>query len=192
MATKKLTGRQLKNFRHQVARLKDMGLVSKRVDARSQKSTRYMREQVEKRFAKVLSGEAVAVKVPRRSFLENFRSAFDVKGRSVVVPIEKGAKRPTFSKSTGAISGDVELNGRKFKRIYTPVTAENVGKIKKGKRVRYSIPIGGGFHAEDTWADMVAFMFPYTTAGGKTKNPYDTWQKYILIDDFGDDDSESE
>jgi hypothetical protein len=192
MPSKILKGSQLKAFRHAVARLKDMGLVSKRVDARSQRSTRYMREQVEKRFAKVLSGEAVAVKVPRRKFLEGFKEGFDVKGRSVIIPVEPGAKRPHFSKSTGTISGEVELNGRQFKRIYTPVTADKAHKLARGKNIRYTIPIGAGFHSEDTWEDMVAFMFPYTTAGGKEKNPYNTWQKYILIDEFGTDESDNE
>lgn len=146
-----------------------------------------MREQVEKRFSKVLTGEAVAVKVPRRKFLENFKTGFDVKGRSVIIPIEPGAARPHFSKITGTISGDVELNGRSFKRIYTPVNADTAHKLAKGKHIRYTIPIGAGFHSEDTWDDMVRFMFPYTTAGGKEKNPYKNWQKYILIDEFSND-----
>jgi hypothetical protein len=184
MPSKVLTGSQLKNFRKQVSRLKSLGLVSKKVDARSQKSTRYMREQVEKRFAKVLSGEAVAVKVPRRKYAKKFEGAFDIKGKRVIIPIERGASRPRYNKVSGTISGKVEINGREFKRIYTPVTSDNVHKIKKGKHIRYSIPLGNGMHSEDTWEDMVRFMFPYTTEGGKSKNPYDTWQKYILIDEF--------
>lgn len=180
MPSKILKGTQLKTFRRNVARLKSMGLVSKRVDARKQKSTRYMREQVEKRFADVLAGKAVAVKVPRHKDTAQFQSTFDVKGKRVVVPLEPGASRPRYSKKTGSISGDVQLNGKKFKRIYSRVSADTAHKLAKGKHIRYTIPIGTGFHSEDTWEGMMAFMYPYETK----KNPYKNWERYIMIDEF--------
>lgn len=187
MPSKILRGSQLKEFRHRVARLKELGLVSKRVDARRQKSTRYMREQVEKRFRKIFTGEAVAVKVPRRKDAKTFSEGFDTKGRNVIIELEKGAKRPRFSKKTGEIKGDVELYGKKFKRIYTPVNADNLHRLPKGKRYKYTIPIGGGFRSFDTYTDLESFMYPYEKpAKGSSHHAYKDWQKHVLVEELGD------
>jgi len=185
MPSKILRGSQLKTFRSRVAKLKSLGLVSKRIDARKQKSTRYMREQVEKRFAKIFTGEAVAVKVPRRKDTEIFKSGFDTKGRNVIIELEKGAKRPRYSKKTGEIKGDVELYGKKFKRIYTPVTADNIHRLPKGKRYKYTIPIGGGFRSFDTYADLESFMYPYEhPPKGSKHHVYKEWKKHVLVEEM--------
>ena len=184
MSSKILKGSQLKNFRRQVARLKSMGLVSKRVDARKQKSTRYMRDQVEKRFKDVLSGKAVAVKLPKRTIAETFEGTFDRKGKRVIVPIEQGAKRPRYNPKTNVISGNVELNGKKFKRIYSKLNADTAHKLKRAKNILYTVHFSHGYAiTADTWEQLNELMFGYTAEGG-AKKPFKNWEKYVSIDEF--------
>src|SRR5690606_11464557 len=82
--TVKLTGQALKDFRHQVKMLKDKGLVSKRVDARKQRATRYMRAKV-KTFADVIHQQATSVKVPRALAREYKDAGYRVFQNRVVV-----------------------------------------------------------------------------------------------------------
>jgi hypothetical protein len=79
-----LAGQALKDFRHSVAGLKSKGLVSKRVDARSQKPTRYMQAKI-KALAPVLEGKAAGFKVSpdlRRQYKE---AGFTIANGRVVV-----------------------------------------------------------------------------------------------------------
>jgi len=63
----------VKSFRHAVAQLKAKGLVSKRVDARSQAPTKYMQAKV-RRLEPVLTGAAVGIKL-KPSVLNQYREA---------------------------------------------------------------------------------------------------------------------
>lgn len=63
--TKPLDAQALRAFRSSVAALKKKGIVSPRVDARSQAPTKYMRAKVRK-FNDVLEGRAIAVKAPKQ------------------------------------------------------------------------------------------------------------------------------
>lgn len=76
----------LRAFRSQVAALKKKGLVSKRVDARSQKPTRYMREKV-KKLEPVLSGQMVGIKL-KPDVLKQYRDAggFQIVNKRLVLP----------------------------------------------------------------------------------------------------------
>lgn len=79
-----LNGGELKAFRHAVSVLRSKGLVSKRVDARKQKPTRYMKNKV-KNLAPILTGEAAGVKV-RPDLLRQYREAgFNIVNRRVIV-----------------------------------------------------------------------------------------------------------
>lgn len=79
-----LNTEQLRAFRHHVKVLKSKGLVSKRVDARKQRPTRYMRAKV-KQLAPILHGEAVGVKV-RPDLLKKYKEAgFNIVNRRVIV-----------------------------------------------------------------------------------------------------------
>lgn len=86
MAKKKppLNREQIKAFRHHVSVLKSKGLVSKRVDARKQKPTRYMTNKV-RILAPILHGEAAGVKVSP-DLLKKYREAgFPIHNRRVIV-----------------------------------------------------------------------------------------------------------
>lgn len=189
MSSKKLKGSQLKTFRSAVARLKSMGLVSKRVDARKQKSTRYMRDQVEKRFADVLAGKAYAVKVSKRSEREKYKQGFDVKRRYVIVPVEPGSSRPVYRKKAQQIVGKSHMYGRDIERTYTPVSAESIGKLPTGKNYRYSIDFKkGGYRAFDKFAELEAFMYDYENPPkGSKHHRYVNWRNYVIVENVKED-----
>lgn len=84
--TKKgLSGEALRAFRHSVAGLKKKGLVSPRVDAHSQKPTRYMQAKV-RSLAGVFSGEQAAVKVKPAIARQYKEAGFRVINQRVVLP----------------------------------------------------------------------------------------------------------
>lgn len=81
----------LRQFRKDVAKLKKLGLVSKKTDARKQEATRYMRSLV-RSFADVLKGEAQVFSVPRSEKLAYQSAGHRTKGTKVVVTAPKGSK----------------------------------------------------------------------------------------------------
>lgn len=196
MAIRKLTGSQLKEFRKSVAKLKQLGLVSKKIDARSQKPTRYMRGQIEKRFAGVLSGKAAVVKVPNAKVRKQFKpregeetGLYDVKNGYVIVPIEQGQKKPRFNKRTKKIESTVELYGRKSKRTYERVNADTAKEISNSNpNVRYTVQTAwGALVSFDNYEDLEAFMYSYETRG---KNPFKNWREFVVVDHIEDDETE--
>ena len=186
MAKRQLRGAELKDFRHKVARLKSMGLVSKRVDARKQKSTRYMRDIVEKTFAPVLQGKAVAVKLPSHKVAKEYASdAFSVRGKKVVVPIEKGAQRPHWSPKQKLIIGKHDKYGNEFKQIYAPL--EKARSIK-GKNLRFSMRFAHGMTlSRSSMAELDEMMQPYEfPREGSKRRPFSDWRKYVTIEEVDD------
>lgn len=81
---RKYTGQGLKDFRGKVAILKKKGLVSKRVDARSQKATSYMVKKVNA-LEQVILGNATAVKTPKK-IREEYGEMFPTRGQFIIVP----------------------------------------------------------------------------------------------------------
>lgn len=87
--TKGLHGQALKDFRHQVSLARQKGLVSKRVDARKQKPTKYMRSKL-KKLAPVFEGTSAAVRVPPKMARQYRLAGFQVFNNAVVVTSEPG------------------------------------------------------------------------------------------------------
>ena len=90
-----VTGQALKDFRHSVAVLKRKGLVSKRVDARSQKATRYMQTKV-KALQSIIEGTAMAA-IPKRKrgeklavFRERKREILSKYSEDDILPVKYG------------------------------------------------------------------------------------------------------
>lgn len=79
-----LSGQALKSFRHSVSILKSKGLTSKRVDARSQKATRYMQAKV-KRLSGIIENTQVGVKVSPSLLSAYKRAGFEIVNRRVIV-----------------------------------------------------------------------------------------------------------
>jgi hypothetical protein len=172
MSSKPLKGSQLRSFRSDVAKLKKLGLVSSRIDARSQKPTRYMRDQV-KKFSDVLEGKAQVVKMPTRADAKKFE-AMRTKGKAVVVPVLKGEKA-RYSKKTGLISGLRQRGANLIRRVLGIGDASKF----KGPNVRYSIPLGrpGERWTFDSWEEIKAFFNEYEKG-----NRYPNWPKYVEIE----------
>lgn len=98
--TSKLSGQALKEFRKAVATLKKQGLVSRRVDARSQKPTRYMLAKI-KKLSDVLDGKMIPVKLSKEVLKKAREEHQKIYNQRVLVPralpeAKKAAKRGEF------------------------------------------------------------------------------------------------
>lgn len=87
----KVKGQALRDFRHSVSVLKSKGIVSKRVDARSQAPTRYMQSKVRK-FTDVLEGKVTAVRA-RPDIRAKYEGILEIRGAYLVVPKERERER---------------------------------------------------------------------------------------------------
>lgn len=175
MAIRKLSGSQLRAFRSKVAKLKDLGLVSKRVDARSQKPTRYMQETVNKRFAGVLSGKDKVVHTPRKKDADQFKARFDVKGKSVVIP--GSAKSETnfrYDPKSHEIRSTVKQGSKTVRKAYSPKPIGGVEDLPSGRGVLYTIRFGknGGQFSFDTKEGLANFLRSLSDSGWKTAINY--------------------
>lgn len=185
MAIRKPTSGQssIREFRSAVAKLKAVGLVSARVDARSQAPTRYMRGQVRK-FADVLSGKAKVVTAPKRSDLAEYREGgrYIVKGKHVVIPTTDKTERLRFDKKTKTVVGKSRQYGDSFTREYQPKPITQPQSLPSGYDIRYTIPLGRSYRSFDTIEDLTSFMMPYEQ---QAKNPYRDWQRYVILERHG-------
>ncbi len=176
MSSKKPSSSQIKKFRSDIAKLKSKGLVSARVDARSQKMTRHMREQV-KKYNDVLEGKAKVVHVPKLADAKRFAETYRVKGKSVVVRA-KPDEKVVFGKKSGVISATRKT--KDGKKITREIYAEGMSKARapsKSKNVLFTIQLGNANVAFDDWGEMVLFMEPYE----EKANPYKDWEKYVEV-----------
>jgi len=173
MANRKLSGSQLRSFRSDVARLKAKGLVSDKVDARSQKPTRYMRDLVNKRFAGVLAGKDKVVKAPSRKEASIFDERFDRKGRAIIVPNAKGEKL-RYSKKNHEITSRVKQNGVDVQKVYSPKRLTGVEALPTGKGVLYTLKLGknGGQFSFDTKLGLANFLRSLSDSGWKDAIQY--------------------
>ncbi len=187
MPTRKLTSSQLKQFRSDVAKLKKKGLVSGRVDARSQKPTRYMLEQV-KKYDDVLKGKSTVVSTKKRKKAKEYSDRFKTKFDKVVVPKEPG-ERIRYSKKDDTIIGTSVRDGKKIRKRYSKGELEDLEKLPPG--YIYRIQFGGGqIFSFDDKTDLIEFMHPYEV---NPKNPFRNWKKYVEVVSVtgdGDDDDE--
>lgn len=81
----------LKQFRRDVAKLRKLGLVSKKTNSRKQNPTRYMRNVV-RQFADVLTGKAAVLTVPKFEKEYYKKTGHKVKGQKAVIPTPHGEK----------------------------------------------------------------------------------------------------
>jgi hypothetical protein len=113
----------LRQFRSDVAKLKKLGLVSKKVSARSQEPTRYMVGQVRK-FANVIKGEAKAITVPKIELPLYKASGLKTKGRKAVIPAPRNAKVRRTKPKNGVPQYEVSIpspNGGPGVRVEYPL-----------------------------------------------------------------------
>jgi hypothetical protein len=121
-----LKGQELKAFRSQVAKLKSKGIVSKRVDARSQSATRYMRSKV-RAFSDVLEGRTLAVRAPkdiRQKYID--AGIFQARGSFLIVPKEDARSRARIKKGRGLVEITTPLTWGQEHEIVLPFKATNM------------------------------------------------------------------
>lgn len=116
----------LREFRSKVAKLKAKGIVSAKVDARSQKATKYMRAKVRK-FEDVLSGEAIAVKA-KKAVREKYTSAgvFGERGSFLIVPKEHKNSRARIKKGRDLVEIVTPLKYGEEREVVLPFKASNM------------------------------------------------------------------
>ena len=179
------SGPSIRKFRSDVAKLKSLGLVSAKVDARSQKMTRYMRSQV-KKFEPVLTGKAKVVHAPSRKAATDYREGgrYITKGKNVVIPVDDKAERLRWDKKANRVVGTSSQYGERHTREYLPkpLTADNAKSLPVSSDILYTIPIGRSYRSFDTFDALQAFMFPYETSANK---PYLDWQRYVIVERYG-------
>ncbi len=123
---KGLHGQALRDFRHLVSKAKKKGLVSKRIDARKQKPTRYMRAKMASLSA-VFEGTSVGVKVAPKMAREYKQAGFQVVNNHVVVAADPGeiagvrSGRPLLRRKLGP--------GIWEERIVLPITPMSLQQI---------------------------------------------------------------
>lgn len=175
----RLTGKNLVRFRSDVAKLKSKGLVGPRVDARKQRPTRYMREQVAK-FRDVLSGKARVVKVPRK-IAKEYEGTLRVKRSRVVIRTEKG-ESVRYDKKIGKVTTKRQSYGKNIRKVIIPNPTGDPDKLPQGKQYRYTIPFAnGGRFTFPTLAELRRFMEGYGT--------YKNWGRYVEVETVGGGDA---
>lgn len=121
-----LKGQELKSFRSAVAKLKSKGIVSKRVDARSQAATRYMRSKV-RSFSDVLEGRTLAVKASkeiRQKYID--AGVFQARGSFLIVPKEDARSRARIKKGRDLVEITTPLNWGQEHEVVLPFKATNM------------------------------------------------------------------
>lgn len=125
-SVKGLDAQALKEFRSKVAKLKKKGIVSAKVDARSQRATKYMRAKVRK-FEDVLSGEAIAVKA-KKNVREKYTSSgvFAERGSFLIVPKEHEKSRARIKKGKDLVEIITPLKWGEEREVVLPFKATNM------------------------------------------------------------------
>jgi hypothetical protein len=122
-------GQSIREFRKDVARLKKLGVVSKRQDVRHQEPTKYMRGKVRK-FGDVLRGEAIPVRAPK-AVRETYREKglFATRGGFVIVPKDQEGQRSKIRR--GLIENIFPLGRGEMREVILPYrVADMVGLVQ--------------------------------------------------------------
>lgn len=185
MANKKPSSRQvnIREFRSQVAKLKAKGLVSAKVDARSQAPTRYMQNQI-KKFAAVLEGRAQVVKAPSTKEARQYKEGgrYLTKGKAIIIPTNDKTERLRYNKKRHVVESTSDARGKHHTKEYSPKPVTDPAALPKGSEIRYTVPLGRSYRSFDTFEDLERFMMPYER---DSKKPYKDWQTYVIIERHG-------
>jgi hypothetical protein len=126
----KKAGRDVKSVRHDVAELKKVGLVSKRVDVRSYLPSRYMLRKIEAN-RDVLAGKMIAVKAPK-TVRERYtkKGIFEQRGSTLIVPREYSNQKTRITR--GLVELSRELRMGEETRLILPFKAADMEGIARG------------------------------------------------------------
>lgn len=169
-----------------VRKLRDAGLISKRVNVRK-KPTSAVKSALRK-FADVVSGKASVIKVPPK-VAKGLKGSVRTKGNLVIIEKQKG-ERLRYDAESEKIIGTRKVG----KRHYTRRIERDLAGIKParvGARRYYVVPFqrSGGdvdYLKFDDLAELENFMGEYEKRG------YKNWKNYTEVVDVSDaDDLES-
>lgn len=180
MPTRKQRAAQAAYYRSRRIRLREVGLISKRVSLKA-KPTIYERTQLWK-FRNVLARKATVVTVPKAIAAAYRKAGFAVRSakgkRAVVVVSRRKGERVTFQKTTGYI---IAKRG-KTKRIYHVANLPPPAR-KSGKKYFYVLPYVNGQRIRfDEYGELQNWMMQSSASPAKGGN-YKDWERYVEIEE---------
>jgi hypothetical protein len=125
----KKAGRDVRSVRHDVAELKKVGLVTKRLNVRSYLPSKYMLRKIEQN-RDVLRGEMIAVKAPK-AVRERYthKGIFEQRGSSLIVPREYSNQRTRINRGLVEISRELRMGEET--RLILPFKATDMEGIAR-------------------------------------------------------------
>lgn len=115
--------KDVRQYRHEVAALKKAGVLSKRVNARSQRVTKYMLRMT-RRYEDIVRGEVLAVKAAKVDPGYYEKGLFEKRGRFLIVP--KTDKNMRAKVLKGKIATFRRLGEGEERKIFLPYTATDM------------------------------------------------------------------
>lgn len=164
------------------AKLRSLGLLSKKVDLRK-KPTTYQKKLIE-RYRDVLTGKAKIVKAKDASAASKFKKTYDVTGDKIIVPVRKG-ERIQYSEKKNEIVATRKERGKTIRT--TRISEGELAPLEKGQY--WVVPFAGGqrFRTND-FKTLLDFMKFYES---KPDRPYKNWRRFVEIEDYEDADDET-
>lgn len=125
----KKAGRDVRSVRHDVAELKKVGLVTKRLNVRSYLPSRYMLRKI-KQNEDVLRGEMIAIRAPRK-VREKYthKGIFEARGSALIVPREYSNQRTRINRGMVEISRALRMGEET--RLILPFKATDMEGIAR-------------------------------------------------------------
>lgn len=176
------TQAQRREFQKNLSVLKAKGLVSSKVDVRTQKPTRHMKAQIRK-FEGVISGRDAVVKVPRGK-AKDFDGKFDRKGNAVVVPKPQLGGTARYSKKAGDIVSSAKIPGGKIVSEYRRYSLDELRKLE-GPNVSFSVAVPRGTYNE-VWRKRTVAELASLFEDGSFRN-FSGWARYVNVERYTGD-----
>lgn len=125
-------GKDIRQVRSEVARLKKVGIISQRINAAKYVPTRYMLSKLKKN-ADILSGESVALKATkavRKKYQE--KDLFDIRGQAIIVPKDYADQKTRIKRGLIEITRPLK-KGEEVRLIlpFRPIDMEQVAERLK-------------------------------------------------------------
>lgn len=120
----KNSGKDIRQIRSEVSKLKKAGIVSPRIDARTYQPSRYMLSKL-KQNADIIAGEVIAVKAPkkvREKYVE--KGLFEARGSVLIVPKDAANQRARITR--GLVETTRPLKYGEEVRIILPFKAADM------------------------------------------------------------------
>jgi hypothetical protein len=156
----KKQGKSIREFRHEVATLKKLGIVSKKTDVRKVEPSRYRRGQLRK-FIDVLVGTHVPVKAPkavREKYSE--KGIFRERGSFLLVPSEHRDMKARIKK--GLVETSRPIGNKIMRSIILPYNATDM--LDLANKMERDPTLASELDGADQY---VFSLFGHTSKGGR-------------------------